>query len=346
MYVGAEVFAPAYRYLRFLGFNNFTYHAGEDFIHLLSGIRAVYEAVYFLDLDRGDRIGHATALGIDAGLWLKRIRAAGNKIVIEQGEWLDNLVFLYHMATEFNIDLNLNLLKDEIIKMFRNIYFSNKNINGRNSRYIQRLSNFEIYDIIDAWKYRKIDPILSFDIYYGNDKDINAIMSDNFSFEKFKSKEIKNIIDLKKTNHRAFDLFHEYHSVEVILQSKKLMEIDLSKSRPLFLSNAELFSELQRKVIKYMNDKVVAVESMPTSNVRISLYDDYSEHHIFRWLEVNSSTPIVCLDSDDPGIFAINIRNEFSHIFLELLNKNKTRKEAMDIIKHIADNNRIFIFRK
>ena len=158
--------------------------------------------------------------------------------------------------------------------------------------------------------------------------------------------EIKNIIDLKKTNHRAFDLFHEYHSVEVILQSKKLMEIDLSKSRPLFLSDAELFSELQRKVIKYMNGKVVAVESKPTSNVRISLYDDYSEHHIFRWLEVNSSTPIVCLDSDDPGIFAINIRNEFSHIFLELLNKNKTRKEAMDIIKHIADNNIIFIFRK
>ena len=60
LYVGAEVFAPAYRYLRFLGYNNFTYHAGEDFIHLLSGIRAVYEALYFLDLNKGDRIGHAT----------------------------------------------------------------------------------------------------------------------------------------------------------------------------------------------------------------------------------------------------------------------------------------------
>ena len=59
-----EVFAPAFRYLKRNGFKHFTYHAGEDFYHLLGGLRCIYEAVDFLNLSYGDRIGHATAAGI------------------------------------------------------------------------------------------------------------------------------------------------------------------------------------------------------------------------------------------------------------------------------------------
>nr|WP_321399150.1 hypothetical protein [uncultured Desulfobacter sp.] len=59
-----EVFAPIYRRLRRNGFRHFTYHSGEDFAHLLSGVRTLFEAVEFLELQSGDRIGHATALGI------------------------------------------------------------------------------------------------------------------------------------------------------------------------------------------------------------------------------------------------------------------------------------------
>ncbi len=210
-----------------------------------------------------------------------------------------------------------------------------------------------------------MDPFLSFEVYYDGfcgkdngiykDEDIRCIDGCYFNLEEFKSKEIYEIIDFKNRNERAFTLFHKYHQSEVIFRSKELIEVNLDKQLSLSLSNSELFAELQRKVIKHMNDKIVAIESMPTSNLRISFYDDYSEHHIFRWLGVDSASsasflslysPTVCLGSDDPGIFAVNIRNEFSHIFLELLGKNKTRKEAMDIISHIAENNRIYGFKK
>ncbi|AVM73150.1 amidohydrolase family protein [Magnetospirillum gryphiswaldense] len=60
-----EVFAPVFRHLRARGHQNFTYHAGEDFRHLLSGIRTVLEAVTFLGMTPGNRIGHGTALGLD-----------------------------------------------------------------------------------------------------------------------------------------------------------------------------------------------------------------------------------------------------------------------------------------
>jgi hypothetical protein len=50
-----------------------TVHAGEDFAHLLTGLRHVHEAVDVLNLREGDRIGHGMALGIDPAGWARRI---------------------------------------------------------------------------------------------------------------------------------------------------------------------------------------------------------------------------------------------------------------------------------
>ena len=49
-----------------------TVHAGEDFSHLLTGLRHVDEAIEVLDLREGDRIGHGLALGIDPARWAER----------------------------------------------------------------------------------------------------------------------------------------------------------------------------------------------------------------------------------------------------------------------------------
>lgn len=46
-----------------------TVHAGEDFVHLLGGLRRIDEAVNYLCLGEGDRIGHGVALGVDARGW-------------------------------------------------------------------------------------------------------------------------------------------------------------------------------------------------------------------------------------------------------------------------------------
>ncbi|WP_405064980.1 hypothetical protein OG558_23810 [Kribbella sp. NBC_01510] len=50
-----------------------TVHAGEDFAHLLTGLRHVDEAVEVLDLREGDRIGHGLALGVDPARWAERV---------------------------------------------------------------------------------------------------------------------------------------------------------------------------------------------------------------------------------------------------------------------------------
>lgn len=48
-------------------------HAGEDFVHLATGLRSVDEAIEHLGLREGDRLGHAIALGVDPEDWAYRI---------------------------------------------------------------------------------------------------------------------------------------------------------------------------------------------------------------------------------------------------------------------------------
>ena len=49
-----------------------TLHAGEDFRHLASGLRAIHEPFMWGLMERGDRLGHALALGLDAAQWCEQ----------------------------------------------------------------------------------------------------------------------------------------------------------------------------------------------------------------------------------------------------------------------------------
>jgi len=51
-----------------------TAHAGEDFLHLLTGLRRIDEALTHLVNREGDRLGHAVALGVDPRQWAERAR--------------------------------------------------------------------------------------------------------------------------------------------------------------------------------------------------------------------------------------------------------------------------------
>lgn len=87
---------------------------------MLGGIRAVYEAIRFLDLQRGDRIGHAAALGISSEIWLDNI---GNKMLIRQGEYLDDLIFAYNLI-EMSDNVRLQEIKFLLINQINNLCFN------------------------------------------------------------------------------------------------------------------------------------------------------------------------------------------------------------------------------
>ncbi|MCS6258430.1 hypothetical protein G3479_04005 [Shewanella baltica] len=335
---GPEVFAPVFRRLRKDGHHNFTYHAGEDYVHLLSGIRTVDEAVRFLDLNHGNRIGHGTAVGIDPELWRNRI---GKRVVMKQGERLDDLVFAYHILKKADCSGKvLNLLQSGIRQLTNKIYCVEPLFDEAYTA--KPLFSFEYItpeDLHEAWKLRYLDPILVFDL---KSKCQHTIRDEIIA-------EIKNITELKHKKPRAFNLlerYHGIHDVNFIRKYNELVEIDSDTCPIEQLFDKNILRILQKSVIRKIVKNQMAIESLPTSNLRISFYEKYSEHHIFNWLGVGDEdgmeVPVV-LGSDDPGIFSTNLRNEYAHVLIEL-DKRLAPMEAIARLEQIVKNGKIWRF--
>lgn len=305
-----EVFSPIFRKLAFMGYQNFTYHAGEDFVHLLSGLRAVFEAVEFLEMIPGNRIGHATALGIEPVLWKKRI---GPRIHIKQGEWLDNLIYTYHICSE-NADLSHICLKLEqsIINHFDAVYNTG--------------SYVPIQTLIEAWRIRKYDPFLALG------------WREAGVFDGFAQQELNGFC---KGSEKARDIYRVYHSGKNILNSNKLIEIETDA--PVSLEELRL---IQCCMIEILNKKSIAIEMLPSSNVRISQYKDYDEHHMVRWLGLTNPDdpkPMIVPGSDDTGIFVTNLRNEYAHI-LRVVESHCGKDKAKKVLADLVSNSRVYSF--
>ena len=311
LHASPEAFSPIFRKLQSLGYKNFTYHAGEDFVHILSGIRMIYEAIEFLDMKPGNRIGHATAIGIEPFLWKQKL--SNTKLTIKKGEWLDNLVFVYACwSNNKKSYTNLAKLESKIQCYFSQIYCSTK--------------CYTIDEIIAAWKCRKYDPFIAFK------------WREPGIFDDFESNELQLIEGIAPN---VFEIFEAYHTAEVIAEHNKMIQIE-----PLEIFNVDAIRSIQNIMINFLNNKEIAIETLPTSNVRISYYDNYQDHHLLRWLGLSDKddpVPIVVVGSDDTGIFMTNLRNEYAHIF-QMINEKKYGQTAMQKIKILNRDSKSFTF--
>lgn len=98
----------------------FTFHAGEDFRHLNSGLRRIDEVIDHCKFHSGDRIGHGIALGVNIEEWVRR-----NKVVIiPRGEYLDNLLWIwdvYSRISNFNSKTHV-YLEQKIYMVAKSIF--------------------------------------------------------------------------------------------------------------------------------------------------------------------------------------------------------------------------------
>lgn len=310
LHASPEVFSPIFRKLSFLGYSNFTYHAGEDFIHILSGLRMIYEAIDFLEMKSGNRIGHGTAMGIEPELWTQRLY--DSKLTIKKGEWLDNLVFAYMLCIDNSILIEmLHKIETEIRKYFISIYGNHY---------------YSIDQIIEAWKCRKYDPFIVF-----------GWREPSF-FENFEQNEQN---EYKRIDKNVHLLYEKYHSKEYIRKYNQMIQIE-----PLEIFDTKSLRILQNSMINFLNIKNIAVETLPTSNIRISYYKNYSEHHLMRWLGINNKEdprPNIVIGSDDTGIFATNLQNEYLHIY-QTLCKNINCDQAIEKIKYLNETSKAYTF--
>lgn len=70
-----------------------TYHVGEDFRHILTGLRWIDEVVEHFQYHAGDRLGHAIALGIIIDRWVSE----NPVIILPRIEHLENMLWIWEV---------------------------------------------------------------------------------------------------------------------------------------------------------------------------------------------------------------------------------------------------------
>lgn len=309
-----EVFAPVFRRMRRAGIYRFTYHVGEDFVHLASGLRAINEAILFLGLTAGCRIGHGTAAGLLPTKWWS---AVGDSVILPLEERLDDLVFAWGTLVQMGIMLDkLPILDLEIRRLAMEIW---------------KDPSITTDLLLRAWRLRYIDPIVR---TYGNhdvDRDRDA------EIQLYRESEL---LDPDAHHH-----FLRRHGVNVSRDSLRRGQKPILVTRENDILSADILEILQLATLKFLQQQRVAIETLPSSNVRISIHKSYEEHHATEWLGYGRSLcpTSVVVGSDDPGIFATSLRMEYAHL-LRALQANGAGLEATSILENLTKTSRRFRF--
>ncbi len=299
-----------------------TYHAGEDFLDPIDGLRAIDEAIEFLEMRAGDRIGHALALGIDCVEWYA---FKGNTVLLQQQALLDNLVWLYGNMLKFNIpDAEVEThVRKWFKKLFKQIYID-KLDQDKNSSI---LYNTDIEDYFASLALRGNDPLL-----YIHNPD-----GDHDERERFQE-TLKTAANgpwkLRNKAGMGFDavsnaLYHYYHwNYDMKLESSKIIEYEI----PQCIVRA--VSQVQEKMRFHIAECGIGIECNPSSNYLIGTFRDYLKHPIFQFdnRHLYSSNPvsqkpnphiIASINTDDLGIFDTSLENEYALMASALLKNNQ-----------------------
>lgn len=265
-----------------------TFHVGEDFYDIIDGLRAVEESILFLNLGRGDRVGHGVALGIDAH---KYYGERHHTLIINRQCLLDNVVWMLSKLDNYSIPDSFGL-RGRLQAIYNRLILDVFN------------SNASYQDYYASWLLRGDRPSLIFD---GKKDDFNPFAYNEYSIE----------ICNAHNNAVARDLFIKYHYDSSVMKSGS--EVEECKIKP---TDVKVVEQLQSIMRKFVADKEIAVETNPTSNLKITDVRRYAEHPIFKFnsdgLNAKSDGMSVSINTDDQGIFATSLEKEYTLMALAL----------------------------
>ena len=315
-----ETFGHVFRYAYQQGILGRTFHVGEDFLDLPDGLRAIDEAILFLQLNDKCRIGHAMALGIDAKEYYERRHYT---TIITKQNLLDNCVWLYMRSKELNIKLAPSfekLLLEKACELYHDIgyriscewnvqhYWHSLLLRGNDPKHIIN-HNEQHQRITNLW-------------------DQTAEVEDEC---------VKSIKCDEKATHLYWDYF--YNSI-IKYNGLKLVQYKWKKEI------VEVITQMQEEMRRFVSEKKISIECCPTSNLKIGYIDRYENHPLltkFYPIDAKVDTPLIksSINTDDRGVFYTSIYEEYSLIALALYKKrnqdtNQLLHNEREIIHHIA----------
>jgi len=311
-----EVFAPIFRYARFRGIDNQTFHAGEDFYDIADGLRTIDETVFYMHFRLGCRLGHALALGTESRQYYKERH---NTIIIPQQILLDNLVWLKYRGMEYNIPLSV---KVQLL------------IEEKSVQLLNRLG-YPVTHLYTYWQSMRHRGDLH-DVHGGNyPNEVKYTMSGS---------DMMPDGDVKKC------LEHYLMNIGCRKEGDKAITVQLPESY------ADDIAKLQECMLDDLAEKGIAIECNPTSNLKIGRFSRYDEHPIFIFHPVDCNRRnglCVSINTDDRGIFGTSLKNEYSLIAIAMYkqkdnagNRQWTDVQIEEYITRIARYGNLTRFRR
>ena len=283
----------------------FTCHVGEEFRHILSGLRRIDEAVTYFKFHAGDRIGHGTALGVDMDEWRKR-----NPVVImPRIEILENYIWAWKILSENAHEAKadtLAYLEYEIYKLCKQIY-----------EYTEGITT---YILVEAYKKSFTKKKLE---HFDRDEGQNV-----------------NKIFCRDVTHREAIIWNEEklvqarHCVHYIKRMNECVHYEVTNQEIM------IAKEIQDILKKKLSQKGIVVEINPTSNVAIGEIETLFQHHAYtiNHFMKEESNVMLCVNSDDPSVFNTNVSNEFAYIYYGLMEQGCGKEVALQWIDKLRQN--------
>lgn len=323
---GSEYLAQNFRRIRHDSIKSanlgFTYHVGEDFETILSGIKSIYDTIEFLNLGSGDRIGHAVALSTDVRPYFE---FKGGLIFTRLGNYLDSLCWLSSLQEIRN---NMRLFTF-VSREFERV---SSEMHGFFSK------DFEMVDYVD-FQYLKSDNPSTILEYEG--REVDEITYEKISvYEGYKlnSKSVNHKKAFTNSVARTLYFLYQYNS-----SFKRICD------EAIIVSAGEEYIEIteiaQRYVKLEIESKNIVIEVNPTSNQRIS----NSKLSAMPFLRLNNTSIStieyslnkeqvqICINTDDSAIFQTNLRNEYHLIFDNMLANGLSEVETLEYVRKLQE---------
>jgi hypothetical protein len=259
-----------------------TIHAGEDFVHLLTGLRNLHQTIMHFELSSGDRIGHGLALGIDALHWSQKSNRVPITIECRLRDLIWELSWYRAEGTEPRTG-RWHWVEEEVSRLTECVL----------GKPVPWQVLFEAHNLLldgDA-----LSCLLGFPDNPSSPL-AHRLRQSGGNFEL----DAHAIAYLYLTD---ADVFRKSHQV---------LWVD-------HLSEASVVEQLQKELRKKVCEAGLTIEVNPTSNLLIGDFHDLVHHPLWRLKPPKpvSGLPSVSLSigSDDPLNFATTLPEEFQFVF-------------------------------
>lgn len=291
-----------------------TYHVGEEFRHLISGLRVTDEVMEHFGLKAGDRLGHAISLQADPLLWQQENQVCSLPTL----EYLENLLWLWNLKnTESGLEVMVDVDK-RILETAQPLYGKTEHLTP--------------YLLWCAYQ-KKFSQLSVEDISHSYDVCEHCIY-------RPESEKVPHVCPLSHAEQSGD------WTVERLLLTHFCPRYLERYRKPIFVQvprdEVQLLRQIQQILKKKTGQLGITIEVNPTSNTSIGAIPGLFEHPILRLNNRGLTLPdqeeqhlSISINSDDPLVFHTSVENEISYIYYKITDMGYCREDVLNWIDQV-----------